>query len=370
MKTRAAVLQSVGAPLVIEELELQPPRANEVLVRVHAAGVCRSDLQVMTGTTPHVLPAVLGHEGAGVVVKCGSESANLRPGDRVIFNWAPACGQCFYCDLRRPALCSVTKDAIWAGVMQDGTPRMYLGRNPVYQYCALGCFSEYVVVAEAACVPLPTNFKIPMPIAALIGCCVTTGVGVVLNTARVPTGSDVVVYGAGGVGLSAILGARLVGAGLVLAVDPVPDRLIKAAEFGADGTLAGNDGDASIVRERTESRGADYVIEATGIPSVQEACLEAVRPGGTLVLAGLAPVGSNTNFPAARITRREITITGSYYGTSVPKDDFLQYARYYLEGQLPLDRMITRQYPLEEVMQAYEDLEQGRLIRGVLLMDG
>ncbi len=370
MKTRAAVLHSVGDPLVIEELELQPPKADEVLVRVHAAGVCRSDLQIMTGSTPHVLPAVLGHEGAGVVVECGSESANLRPGDRVIFNWAPACGQCFYCDLHRPALCSVTKDAIWAGVMQDGTPRMYLGKNPVYQYCALGCFSEYVVVAEAACVPLRANLKIPMPIAALIGCCVTTGVGAILNTARVPAGGNVVVYGAGGVGLSAILGARLVGAGLVLAVDPVRDRRTKAAEFGADWTLTGGDGDASIVRERTESRGADFVIEATGIPSVQEACLEAVRPGGTLVLAGLAPVGSNTSFPAARITRGEITIRGSYYGTSVPEDDFLRYARYYLEGKLPLDSMMTRQYRLEEVMQAYEDLEQGRLIRGVLLMNG
>jgi len=247
---------------------------------------------------------------------------------------------------------------------------MYLGKNPVYQYCALGCFSEYVVVAEAACVPLPTNLKVPMPVAALIGCCVTTGVGVILNTARVPAGSNVVVYGAGGVGLSAVLGARLVGARLVLAVDPVLDRRIKAAEFGAHGTLAGSDGDVSIVRERTESRGADFVIDATGIPSVQEACLEAVRPGGTLVLAGLAPVGSDTNFPGARITRREITITGSYYGTSVPRDDFLRYARYYLNGKLPLGSMITRQYPLEEVMQAYEDLKQGRLIRGVLLMDG
>ena len=370
MKTRAAVLHRVGEPLVIEELELQPPKANEVLVRVHAAGVCRSDLQVMTGTTPHVLPAVLGHEGAGVVVECGGRSENLRPGDRVIFNWAPACGKCFYCDLHRPALCSVTKDAIWAGVMQDGTPRMYSGRNPVYQYCALGCFSEYVVVAEAACVPLPTNMKIPMPVAALIGCCVTTGVGVVLNTAWVPAGSDVVVYGAGGVGLSAILGARLADAGIVLAVDPVRERRNKAAEFGADGTLAGNDKDASMVREYTEGRGADFVIEATGIPSIQEACLDAVRPGGTLVLAGLAPVGSNTNFPAAQITRTEITIKGSYYGTAVPKDDFLRYARYYLEGKLPLTSMITRRYSLEEAMQAYEDLEQGRLIRGVLLMDG
>jgi S-(hydroxymethyl)glutathione dehydrogenase/alcohol dehydrogenase len=247
---------------------------------------------------------------------------------------------------------------------------MYLGKDPVYQYCALGCFSEHVVVAEAACIPLPANLKIPMPVAALIGCCVTTGVGAVLNTARVSSGSDVVVYGAGGVGLSAILGARLADAGVVLAVDPVRDRRIKAAEFGADRTLVGNDKDASVVRECTENRGADFVIEATGIPSVQEACLEAVRPGGTLVLAGLAPVGSHTNFPAARITRGEITITGSYYGTSVPKDDFLRYARYYLDGKLPLASMITRRYPLEEVMQAYKDLEQGRLLRGVLVMNG
>ncbi len=365
--TRTAVLRDVKGPITVEPLKLQLPQTGEVLVKIQAAGICRSDWQVCTGATPHVLPVALGHEGSGTVLEVGPGVRHPKPGDRVVLNWAPACDACFYCRLGRPSLCTGTKDMVWAGVMQDGTPRLAGLDGPVYQYCALGCFSEFAVVAVSACVPL--NAEVPFSIGALIGCCVTTGVGAVLNTAAVPPKSSVAVFGAGGVGLAAVMGAKLARAEPVIAIDVLADRASTAKRLGADHFVLAGDDPVAQVRQFTDGRGTDYVFDATGLTHVQEQCLLAVRPGGTVVLAGLAPVGSDTNLPGAIITREEKIIKGSYYGSAQPERDFARYARFYLDGRLNLDGLITRTYPLNDIAVAYRDLLDGRLVRGIVIMD-
>ncbi len=349
----------------IKELELAPPGPAEVLVRMLAAGICRSDWHVCTGDTPHPLPVAVGHEGAGVIESVGRDIAHLAPGMSVILSWAPACKACFYCRLGRPALCEAFTPTIWQGTMPDGRTRYSWHGTPVYHYCGLGCFSEYTVVPAEACIAVAE--PLPPAIAAVIGCAAATGVGAVLNTARVETGSSAAVFGAGGIGLSALMALRLAGANPVIAVDTEVRRQPDALALGATHFLAGGAGAAAAIRELTCTRGVDYAFDATGVPSVQEQCLAAVRPGGTAVLAGLAPVGSTTNLPGAVITRQEKTVKGFYYGSCVPERDFARIARLYGSGKLDLDRLLTRTYTLQEVNRAYEDLAGGLLARGAIV---
>jgi S-(hydroxymethyl)glutathione dehydrogenase / alcohol dehydrogenase len=367
MKTRAALFLGPGQPFVVETLDLAEPRAGEVLVKVKATGVCHSDWHLMTGATKHPLPCVPGHEGAGIVEALGPEVDGLMVGDHVVLNWAPNCGSCFYCSVGRPSLCGTYVEPIWAGTMLDGTTRLSLNRSPVYHYSALACFAEYAVVSAQCCVRLASD--VPFEVAALIGCAVTTGVGAVVNTAQIPAGSSVAVYGVGGVGLCAVMGAVVAGASQIVAVDSVASKLETALSFGAtDAVLAGPDA-VSAIRSLTEGRGADYVIECVGVPSIQEECLSAARPGGVVVLAGIAPMGSGTNFPGAVLTRQEKTVMGCYYGTADPTRDFPLYASWYREGRLPLDRLVTGRYSLGQINEAYADLVAGRNARGVVLFD-
>jgi len=244
---------------------------------------------------------------------------------------------------------------------------MFKDGKPLYQFCALGCFAEYTVVPAISCVPIPD--ATPLSIAALIGCAVTTGVGAAVNTAHVKVGSSVAVYGAGGVGLNVIMGAKLSGAKTIIAVDVAEAKRDISLGFGAtDFVLAGPDA-VKQIRSLTEGRGADYVFEAAGIASVQEECLEAVRPGGLVVFAGLSPMGSTTNLPGAVITRTEKTVTGSYYGTTNTKRDFPQYADLYMRGLLNLDKLISKTYTLDELNEAYADMLSGGMARGVIILD-
>jgi Zn-dependent alcohol dehydrogenase len=368
MKMRGAVLAEPRRPFAIHELDLEPPRAGEVLVRVAAAGVCHSDWHLMTAATPHAFPVVPGHEGAGVVAAVGPGVTRLRPGDHVALSWAPSCGRCFYCLRDRPGLCAAYAEQIWAGTMLDGTTRLARAGRPVYHFSAVACFAEYAVVPEPCCVPLRP--EVPLPVAALIGCAVTTGVGAVLNTARVVPGSSVAVFGAGGVGLSIILGARLAGAGPIIAVDRSPAKGDLARSFGATDALVAGPETNDAIRALTDGRGADYVFEAVGLPAVQEQCLDAVRPGGTLVLAGIAPAGSGTNLPGALITRQEKAVLGSYYGSANPARDFPLYADLYLRGRLDLGRLVSKTYTLEQLNEAYADLLAGSLARGLVVFPG
>ena len=365
MKTRAAVLYETNRPFEVEVLDLEPPRAGEVLVKVAAAGICRSDWHLVTGATQHPLPVVPGHEGAGVVEAVGEGVKCVGPGDHVVLNWAPNCGDCFYCLNNRPTLCTTYVEPIWAGTMMDGTPRLSKNGQPIYHFCALACFSEYTVVPQESCVPL--REEVPFPVGALIGCAVTTGVGAVLNTAQVKAGSSVAVFGVGGVGLCTVMGAHLAGAEPIIAIDTVASRAEVATTLGATHFVMAGGDTVEAIRDLTHGRGADYVFDATGVPAVQEQCLEAVRPGGTVVLAGLAPMGSSTNLPGAVITRQEKTVTGTYYGSADPVRDFPRYADLYLQGKLNLDRLITKTYSLDEINGAYADLLAGKLARGVIV---
>ena len=368
MKIQAAVFRRPHQPFSIETLELAPPRADEVLVKVAAAGVCHSDWHLMTGASRHPTPVVPGHEGAGVVVRVGEGVRDLQPGDHVALNWSPACGSCFYCDRGRPSLCSTFVDRIWAGVLLDGETRLSRGAETVYHFSSLACFADHTVVPKQSCVKMDRD--IPMQVAALIGCAVTTGVGAVLNTARVEAGSSIAVFGAGGVGLSVVLGARLAGAARIIAVDRVPAKLKTARALGATDVVVADANANDRIRAWTEGRGADYVFEAVGIPEVQQQCLDAARPGGMVVLAGLAPMGSQTNLSGALITRQEKTVCGSYYGSADTQRDFPRYAALYKQGKLDLDGLISKTYSLEDINQAYADLIEGRLARGLIVFDG
>ena len=365
MKTQAAVFYEVNNPFEVETLDLAGPRAGEVLVKLAATGVCHSDWHLVTGATQHPLPVVPGHEGAGVVQEIGPGVTRVKLGDHVALNWAPNCGSCFYCLNDRPNLCSTYVGPIWAGTMMDGTTRLSKNGQLIYHFSALACFAEYAVVPQECCISL--SQEVPFNIAALIGCAVTTGVGAALNTARVKPGSSVAVFGAGGVGLSIIMGAQLAGASQIIAVDRVEAKRDIARQFGATQVLLAGPGTNDAIRDLTGGRGADYVFEAIGIPAVQEQCLEAARPGGTIVLAGVSPMGSNTNLPGAIITRQEKTVMGSYYGTSNTARDFSLYADLYLKGKLDLDRLVSKTYSLDQINLAYADMLSGETARGVIV---
>jgi len=364
MKIQAAVLHQVQEPLSIETVELAPPRAGEVLVQIAAAGVCHSDWHLVTGDTRHALPVVLGHEGAGVVAAVGAGVTRVNVGDRVVLNWTPDCGACFYCLHQQPNLCETYEAPIWAGTLLDGTPRLALSDGTaVYHWCGLACFAEYAVVPEPSCIPIRAD--VPLEVAALVGCAVATGVGAALYTGQVRAGESVAVFGCGGVGLSAILGARLCGAGQIIAVDANPQKLEQVGAFGATHTVLASE--AEQVRALTNGRGADVVIEAVGLPAVQEAAFAATRAGGRLVLAGLAPMGSGTNLPGALITRKEITIKGSYYGSVSPRRDFPLLLDLYVAGKLDLDRLVARRYALDEINTAFAAMLRGDAARGVVM---
>jgi NDMA-dependent alcohol dehydrogenase len=364
MKVKAAVLYETHQPFHIETLDLAPPQAGEVLVKVVATGVCHSDYHLVTGDTKHALPVVPGHEGAGVVEAVGPGVIRVKPGDHVALNWAPNCGECFYCLRDRPNLCTTFVDPVWAGTMMDGTTRFSQNGEPVYHFSALACFADHIVVPQECCVGLSP--EVPFDIAALIGCAVTTGVGSVLNTVRVEPGSSVAIFGAGGVGLNIIMGAKLAGAGQIIAIDTNETKGDLAQSFGATEVLISSPDVLQDIRNLTEGRGADYVFEAIGIPAVQELCLAAARPGGTIVFVGLSPMGSNTNLPGAVITRQEKTIVGSYYGTANTARDFPLYADLYLQGKLELERLVSKTYSLEQINEAYADMLNGELARGVI----
>jgi S-(hydroxymethyl)glutathione dehydrogenase/alcohol dehydrogenase len=365
MKVRAAVFYEKGVPFSVETLDLEEPKAGEVLVKMAAAGVCHSDWHLMTGATQHETPVVPGHEGAGVVEVVGEGVTRVEPGDHVALNWAPSCGECFYCLRDRPSLCETFVGPLWGGTMLDGTTRYSKGGEIVYHFSGLACFSERIVVAEQACVPL--SKEVPLGVAALIGCAVTTGVGSVLNTAAVEPGSSVLVYGAGGVGLSIIMGARLAGASRIIAVDTNETKGDLAQQFGATDVLINSPDVVADVGGMTGGRGADYVFEAVGIPALQEEALQATRPGGTVVLVGLTSMGSGTNLPGAIITRQEKTVTGSYYGSANTVRDFPLYADLYLKGQLDLDRLVTRTYSLDQINEGYAEMLEGEIARGLIV---
>lgn len=365
MKMQAALLLGINQPFIVDEVDLDEPRTGEVLVQIAASGVCHSDWHLVTGATKHPMPLVAGHEGAGVVVAVGPGVTRVNLGDHVVLNWSPDCGRCFYCQRGKPNLCETFLAPIWAGTMLDGTPRLRYRRDPVYHFCGLASFAEYAVVSEQSCIPIRRD--VPLAVAALVGCAVSTGVGAVFYTAGVKPGDSVVVLGCGGVGLNIIQGAALSGAAAIIAIDNNPQKESLARLFGATHFILSGDKVRQEVTNLTSGRGADYVFEAVGLPSLQELGLRLTRAGGTLVLVGLSHVKEPTNLSGAFIARQEKTVKGSYYGSVHTHRDFPFLLDLYMAGKLNLDALISQRYPLLAINEAYDAMLHGDVARGVIL---
>ena len=347
------------------ELELAAPGTGEVLVRLHASGVCHSDLNAADGTSETRCPAVLGHEGAGVVEAVGP-GGRLTPGTHVALSWMPSCGQCEECVRGLTHLCQVAWKAMGHGGLLDGTPRLSRNGTAVYHYSFLSTFATAAVVPERCCIPIPDT--VPFEVAALVGCAVATGVGAVWNTASVRPGDRVAIFGCGGVGLSALLGALAIGATPVVAVDLSAAKLKAAAGLGASATVrwAGDaESTAEAVRAAT-SGGVDYAIEATGRPDAMLAAFLSTRPRGAAVLIGIGRADAVLQLPAIQIPRAERRILGSAYGSVRPERDFPVILQLYASGRLPLDRLISHRLPLQSAQQALDLVRDGTAVRAVL----
>jgi S-(hydroxymethyl)glutathione dehydrogenase/alcohol dehydrogenase len=362
---RAAVLTAPDRRFTVERLTLADPRDGEVRVRISACGVCHSDWHVATGDTKHPMPCVAGHEGTGVVEAVGRGVDDLQIGDHVVLSWAPDCGKCFYCLHGKANLCEEYTGPLWNGVMLDGEPRLSWNGRPVYHYCGLAAFAEAVVVPSICCIKAPDDLA--AEVAALVGCAVATGVGAVLHSAGVKPGESVVVYGCGGVGLSILQGARIAGAAPIIAVDRAAGKRDLSISMGADAFVIASERTADEIRVMTGGRGADWVFEAIGVPAVQETALDAVRPGGGLVLVGLAPMGTATNFPSASLARTEKRVIGSYYGGVQPRRDFPLLLDWAKSGKLNLAPMISKRWNLEEINTAFAEMLTGDVGRGVIV---
>jgi S-(hydroxymethyl)glutathione dehydrogenase / alcohol dehydrogenase len=370
MRTRAAVLERTGAPLEVVELDLAPPGPGEALVRLHAGGVCHSDFNAIDGTAETRCPAVLGHEGAGVVEAVGAGVSGLAPGTRVVLSWLPACGRCEECLRDLPHLCTATWDAMASGGLLDGTPRLSRDGEPVFHYSFLSTFADRAVVPAQCCIPIPGD--VPFDVAALVGCAITTGTGAVWRTAGVRPGDRVAVLGCGGVGLSAILGAVAAGADPVVAVDVDSGKLEAALRLGATDAVewvGGPDETAERVRA-VSGGGVDYAIEATGRTEAARAAFLSTRARGAAVLIGIPAAGAEVSLPALSIPRMERRVLGSVYGSARPERDFPALLRLYRRGRLPLDRLIAARLPLDAVEEAFGLMRTGRPGRVVLELDG
>jgi S-(hydroxymethyl)glutathione dehydrogenase/alcohol dehydrogenase len=360
--TQAAVFNAVQEPLTIEEIDVAQPVDREVLVRTAASGVCHSDLHFIEGLYPMPNRAILGHEAAGVVEAVGPNVTEVEPGDHVIACLSVFCGQCDYCLTGRTHLCS-NRPARTA----DQGPRLSQDGNMLTQFASIGSYAEQMLLHENGIVKIDKDF--PFAQAALIGCGVTTGVGAALKTAKVTPGSTVAVFGAGGVGLSAIQGARIAGARKIIAVDMVEHKLQTARELGAtDGVDASLGDPVDQIRELTDGQGVDFAFEAIGLKVAAEQAWQAIRAGGVATVIGMIPVGQNVEIPGNEFLR-EKTIQGSSMGSNSFKVDMPQYIEFYRQGRLKLDEMVTKTRPLSEINEAFADMKSGSVARSVIMFD-
>jgi S-(hydroxymethyl)glutathione dehydrogenase/alcohol dehydrogenase len=364
---RAAVLDVAGEPTRIEELELDAPQAGELLVRIAASGVCHSDLHVRDGDWPRPGPIVLGHEGAGVVVAVGDAVDPRLVGRLVALTWYYPCLRCRNCQAGRQWAC--TDSGSLQHGMANGSTRLHRpDGEDVRAYLGIGTMAELEVVPVQAAVAMPDG--IAPEVAALIGCCVSTGVGAVVKTASVPAGSTVAVWGLGGVGLSVVMGAVLAGASRIVAVDRVPEKLERAGELGATHTvLAGDDGPTTVtrVKEAAGNGGPDFAFEAIGLPATIEQSIASLPMGGTAVLVGLTPFGVRASFDAFDFVDGSRRILGSNYGAAVAAIDFPRYAELHLAGRLPIERLIERTIGLDDLEEAFDVMRRGAGLRRVVV---
>ncbi|MGH7318097.1 MAG: zinc-binding dehydrogenase [Candidatus Rokuibacteriota bacterium] len=365
MKAKAAVLFEVGQKLSIREVTVEDPRAGEVRIRMAAGGVCHSDLHVMTGHLSASLPAILGHEGAGVVDAVGPGVSSVRPGDHVIPLWRLSCGECEYCTDGRPALCPAGTQIRMTGRLLDGTTRFSLDGQEIRHFAGVSSFAQYSVVPEKAVLKIPDD--LPLDHAALLGCAVITGVGAAINAARVKPGSSVAVFGTGGVGLNVVQGAALAGAEKIIAVDLLDSKLEYARRFGATHTVNASAGNAvEQIRALTGGTGVNYAFEVVGTPATIRQAYDALAKRGVAVVVGVAPFTMEVSVPIMPLVYEERVLTGSVYGSSRPRLDILKLLDLYRAGKLRLDELLTRRYPFDQINEAYAALERGEVARSVV----
>jgi S-(hydroxymethyl)glutathione dehydrogenase / alcohol dehydrogenase len=364
---RAVVLREPGRPVTVEEVELDPPGAQEVLVRVAAAGVCHSDVRLADGELGKGRwPMVLGHEGAGVVEAVGAGVEHVVPGDHVAFSFVPACGLCRFCTSGRPNLCEPAGRSALAGVLLDGTSRLHANGDTLQHGLMTACFAERAVVAAAGAVKIPV--ELPLRQAALLGCGVVTGFGAVRNAARVAAGDSVCVIGCGGVGLQVIAAARVAGAEAIVAVDVGSEKLERAHSVGATHTVDASAGDVvAAVRERTRG-GADHAFEVVGRPDTIRIAWDVIRAGGQAIVVGLVPRGIDVSVPGIEFLSDK-TLRGTYYGSGDAARDLPELAALALAGDLDLGSVVTHTTDLDGVEAAFERLRRGEGARTVVIID-
>jgi S-(hydroxymethyl)glutathione dehydrogenase/alcohol dehydrogenase len=368
LKYRAAVLHAPRTPMSIETVSAAALKPTDVLVRIRAAGLCHTDLEVIEGSLRYPLPIVLGHEAAGVVEQVGAAARGVRPGDHVVLSWNPHCGHCFYCDRDAPILCEQYLGEGSRALPFDGEGRTTLadGRS-LQQLMFVGSFGEYCIVADQQAIAVPK--EIPFDRACLIGCGVMTGVGAALNLNAIARGDTVMVIGCGAVGLSAVQGARLAGAGSIIAVDIDPAKLDLARRLGAAlGVNASSEDAVAAGKRETGGPGVDVVIEAAGSASAFRVTTEAVRPGGQVIWLGKVDVNNDVSFRWGSLMQ-EKRIRRVSYGNARPRRDFPLLARAYLDGALMLDELISRRIKLEEINEGFRALKRGETIRSVVVFD-
>jgi S-(hydroxymethyl)glutathione dehydrogenase/alcohol dehydrogenase len=362
---KAAVLYMFNEPLKIEDLKLKKPRADEIVVKMAASGVCHSDLSVVEAKLPFPPPVVLGHEGAGVVEEVGKDVQDLKPGDHVVLTWVENCGRCHYCIAGRSHLCDSGIQSMMAGkenvFEKDGVE--------ISRMAGIGSFAERSVVRASAAVKIRPDA--PLDRVCLIGCGVTTGVGAAVNTAKVRPGQTVAVFGCGGVGLNVIQGSVLCGASRIIAVDVVEAKLALAQEFGATDTVNGKEvsevGDA--IRSLTGGIGVDYAFEVIGMQSTMMQAFLSLKRGGAVVAVGVPGAGEQIAFPGAALALEEKSVIGSLYGSANLRRDMPTFVDLYMEKRLKLDELISRRIQLDEVNAAFDAMRQGEVARSVIAYD-
>jgi len=375
VKCRAAVLHEMASsrpyaeskPIRIEEIELDPPGAGEVLVKIAAAGLCHSDLSVVNGSRPRPLPMVIGHEAAGVVAEVGAGVSALEKGDHVVFVFVPSCGTCVPCSEGRPALCEPAAAANAAGTLLGGTRRIRLNGEYVTHHVGVSCFAEYAVVSQ--CSLIKVHKGLPLDQAALFGCAVITGVGAVANTAKMKMGSTAVIVGLGGTGLAALLGAIAAGARNTIGVDLLQSKLDMATDLGAGAVLRADDPDIVTKVKELTNGGGDYAFECVGSAKAMELAYALTRRGGTTVSSGLSDPKSNFSIQHVNLVAEERTIKGSYLGSCVPKRDIPDYIELFEAGTLPVDKLMSEKITLDQVNEGFDKLSSGETVRQLIMFD-
>ena len=373
MKIRAAVLNHMGVkppyaktkPLSIQTVELDPPGRGEVLVKIGAAGLCHSDLSVINGDRPRPTPMALGHEAAGVIEALGEDVSDLAVGDHVVMVFMPSCGHCMPCAEGRPALCEPGAVANGAGTLLSGARRLHCDGVDVNHHLGVSAFAEYAVMARRSVIKIDP--ALPVHEAALFGCAVLTGVGAVVNTARLQPGQTAAVIGLGGVGLASVLGAVASGARQIVAIDLADDKLGLARQLGATDTVNARADDAAEQIRALSGGGVDVAFEMAGSARAMELAYKITRRGGMTVTAGLPPPTATLALPLVNLVAEERTVMGSYIGSCVPTRDIPRYVGLYQRGRLPVDRLMSGVLTLDEINEGFDRLHEGKAVRQVVV---